>query len=289
MPPLTRSKALIVFVVFAGLVLAGVLILTMQEPAGPIPMTPEPNEGLEDVDGPTAHVVPDDPETKDPASQDGNGGSGQRIEGKTKVELEGPPALFPTKDIRTREGFYLAFSELCRKSPEEFEKRAHQAFDGQYPLAAKMAALASWYDWMKEDRLGPYKKLFAIRHRKGEPRDTTTVRMQTFAVQHLGESAYKADAGPARSALMDYLETRTVDVANRAQCYTAILRWGQADEVRRCIPVVRAERDHTCIQAIAEALSSSTEDGAAKTLRDLATNHPSAAARERFKEILAKD
>jgi hypothetical protein len=271
MPSLSRSKALIVFILFAGLVLAGVGILANEPTDDVITETPTETEVLEAPPSPAKTDSGFESETTD------------RSEANVEPEPAGPPPLFPTKDMVTRKGFYLAFSTLYRQSPEEFRARAQMALDGPYSRAAKEAALQAWYRWNHEDRLSPIQKILST----PTTGDAMTAALQTFAVKQLAQEA--PTAADCRSVLADFLETKPTDVKLRTQAYTSVLRWGHLKEIHRCLPTILAESDASCLQASAEALQQTTEGAAELIIRDLAKRHPRASARKQFKQILAQN
>ena len=72
---LSRSKALVVFLIFAGLVLAGLGALATQDPDDRIAETPDSNSSQEEPDaGSTGAVVSGEGARKDSGSEDDTAG-----------------------------------------------------------------------------------------------------------------------------------------------------------------------------------------------------------------------
>ena len=266
-----RTKALIVFVLVAGLAIAGFGLLHT------------PDNGVQFSESPTAN------ESNSPEKRTTTSGSG--LETKTEGDSEarqGPPPLFPDleNEPSSVQAYTQAFTALYKQSPDQFRERALQALDGPYPLEAKQAALRVWYAWNYKDRVSPFRKILV-----GVPEEDGSVgkpdpEMVPFALDLLAKDAHAAPK--AREVLEEYIESKPLDATLRKQAWSSVLRWGKIQEVQRSLPSLYAERDRDCLEAAGQALRETSESGSRLILEELSKRHPERAARQQFKKLLSQ-
>jgi len=271
-----RTKALIVFVLFAGLAIAGFGLLHTPDNGVQFSESSSANESNAPENGAS---------TSGSGLETGTEGESGALQGENR---QGPPPLFPDleNEAISLQAYTQAFTALYKQSPDQFRERALQALDGPYPLEAKQAALRVWYVWNYEDRVSPFRKILV-----GVPEEDGSVgkpdpEMAPFALDLLAKDAHAAPK--AREVLEEYIESKPLDATLRKQAWSSVLRWGKIKEVHRSLPSLYAERDRDCLEAAGQALHETSESGSKLILEELSKRHPERAARKQFKKLLSQ-
>ncbi|MCA8969350.1 MAG: hypothetical protein KDC95_06185 [Planctomycetes bacterium] len=186
-------------------------------------------------------------------------------------ENDAPKAVHPDSE----RAYYAAFAEVLQRDEAEFRRIAEQTLSESTSVAQRVAAIRVWHDAPVEPRYRLVETALSM--------PELDERVRDFALRFASERARR---GPdARAALAHFLDRALargsqIEARYRAEASFALLRWGDAAEIRGRDIYLFAENDPGVVARAATALAASDVPDARFVLDRLERTHPTRQVRE---------
>ncbi|MCB9917580.1 MAG: hypothetical protein H6832_04180 [Planctomycetes bacterium] len=171
--------------------------------------------------------------------------------------------------------YYARFYEVLRRDEAEFRRLAEHTLTESKSVAECVAAIALWHDGPVEPRYRLVETALSS--------PALDERVRDFALRFVSERA--RNGRDARTALARFLDRTLahgsqVEARYRAEASFALLRWGDATEIRGRDIYLFAENDPGVVARAATALAASDVPDARFVLDRLEQTHPARDVRE---------